>query len=68
MTKRVPENNISDFEESGKKLHKDVNSETVKVDIGEFPEKSELSYFIKNDKMIQVLKDKGIKRFFPIQY
>jgi len=27
-----------------------------------------LGYFIKNEKMIQVLKDKGIKRFFPVQY
>lgn len=68
MTKRVPENNISEFEESGRKLLKDVNSEAVKVEKGEFPEKSELSYFLKNEKMIQVLKDKGIKRFFPIQY
>lgn len=34
----------------------------------EYPERSELSHFIKNEKMIQVLKDKGIKRFFPIQY
>jgi superfamily II DNA/RNA helicase len=38
------------------------------VEKGEFPENSELSYFIKNEKMIQVLKDKGIKRFFPVQY
>ena len=29
--KRNPENNISDFEESGKKLLRDVNSEAVKV-------------------------------------
>lgn len=34
----------------------------------EFPPQSELSFFIKNEKMIQVLKDKGIKRFFPVQY
>lgn len=40
MTKRHPENNISDFEESGKKLLKDLNSEAVKVDKGEYPEKS----------------------------
>ena len=40
----------------------------MKVVKEEFPEKSELSYFIKNEKMIQVLKDKGIKRFFPVQY
>ena len=66
--KRNPENNISDFEESGKKLLKDVNSVAVKVDKDDVPEKSELSYFIKNEKMIQVLKDKGIKRFFPVQY
>lgn len=45
-----------------------MNSEAVKVVKEEFPEKSELSYFIKNEKMIQVLKDKGIKRFFPVQY
>lgn len=32
------------------------------------PEKSELSYFIKSSKVINVLKDKGIQRFFPIQY
>jgi hypothetical protein len=29
--KRNPENNISDFEESGRKLLRDVNSEAVKV-------------------------------------
>lgn len=40
MTKRHPENNISDFEESGKKLLKDLNSEPVKVDKAEYPEKS----------------------------
>ena len=40
----------------------------MKVSKEEFPERSELSYFIKNEKMIQVLKDKGIKRFFPVQY
>ena len=66
--KRHPENNISDFEESGRKLLKDINSQAVKVEKGDFPEKSELTYFIKNDRMIQVLKDKGIKRFFPVQY
>lgn len=47
---------------------KGLNSEAVKVEKNDFPEKSELEYFIKNDKMIQVLKDKGIKRFFPVQY
>lgn len=67
MTKRVAESIISDFEESGRKLLRDVNSEAVKVE-PEYPERSELSYFIKNEKMLQVLKEKGIKRFFPIQY
>lgn len=32
------------------------------------PEKSELSYFIKNPKVISVLNNKGIQRFFPVQY
>jgi ATP-dependent RNA helicase DDX21 len=68
MTKRISENNISEFEESGKKLLKDLNSESAKVEKSEFHEKSELTHFIKNDKMVQVLKDKGIKRFFPVQY
>ena len=31
MTKRISENNISDFEESGRKLLRDVNSEAVRV-------------------------------------
>jgi hypothetical protein len=31
MTKRVSENNISGFEESGRKLLRDVNSEAVRV-------------------------------------
>jgi len=34
----------------------------------EFPEKSELSFFIKDEKVLQVLEEKGIKRFFPVQY
>ena len=54
MTKRHPENNISDFEEHSRKLLKDLNSEAVKVEKGDFPEKSELTYFIKNEKMVQV--------------
>lgn len=40
MTKRHPENSISDFEESGKKLLRDLNSEAVKVEKNDFPEKS----------------------------
>jgi len=38
------------------------------VEKGDTNEKSDLSYFIKNEKMIQVLKEKGINSFFPIQY
>lgn len=37
MTKRHPENNISHFEESGRKLLKDLNSDPVKVEKNEFP-------------------------------
>jgi len=40
----------------------------VRVEKGDTNEKSDLSYFIKNEKMIQILKEKGIKNFFPIQY
>lgn len=47
---------------------KDSNSEAVKVKKEEFPPRSELTHFIKNEKMIQILKDKGIQRFFPVQY
>jgi hypothetical protein len=32
------------------------------------PEKSELSYFIKDPKVISVLRTKGVERFFPVQY
>jgi hypothetical protein len=38
--KRDAQNSISEFEESGKKLLKDVNSQAVKVENGEFPAKS----------------------------
>lgn len=40
MTKRIPENSISDFEETGRKLLKDLNSDAVKVDKNALPEKS----------------------------
>jgi superfamily II DNA/RNA helicase len=68
MTKRNLENNIADFEESGRKLLKDPNSDGVKVEKGGVNERSELSFFIKSEKMISILKEKGIKSFFPIQY
>lgn len=31
-------------------------------------DKSELSHFIKEQKVIDVLKEKGIQKFFPVQY
>lgn len=67
MTKRQAEHSINDFEESGRKMVKNANSEVVKV-VENKDERSELSYFIKNEKMIKVLQDKGIKSFFPVQY
>lgn len=59
--KRASDNPLSEFQENGRKMVKDENGES-------FPEKSELTHFVKSERMLEVLKDKGIKRFFPVQY
>ena len=65
MTKRTSDNPLSEFEDNGRKLVKEDKQENGKVDT---PDRSELSYFVKNEGMIQVLREKGIKSFFPVQY
>ena len=67
MTKRVPQQDIGELDNEVRKLRKDDNLEKTNLSNGHH-EKSELSYFIKNKKMIDVLNEKGIQRFFPIQY
>lgn len=63
-------NNSPDYESKPRKLVKtEENGEANGTKNGTtHPEKSELSYFIKNPKVISVLNNKGIQRFFPVQY
>lgn len=68
MPKRESSYKYSDMDRGEKKKIRNVEQEPIKIDTTEHPENSELSYFIKNEKMLQVLEEKGIKRFFPVQY
>lgn len=64
--KRGPTNTIEEFEEKSRKL---VKSEVTPVNGAvSAEEKSELTYFIKDEKVLEVLREKGIKKFFPVQY
>lgn len=45
-----------------------VEAETEKPVTNGFHDKSELSYYLKNERMIDVLVKKGVKSFFPVQY
>lgn len=68
MTKREPSHRISEVEDESKRKLRNIDSEPVKVEKNGDPEKSELTYFIKDEKVLEVLAEKGIKKFFPIQY
>ncbi len=46
----------------------DENANSDNTKNGAHPDRSELSYFLKNPKVIEVLKEKGIQKFFPVQY
>lgn len=52
------------METPARKLVREANAEAVRVE----GERGELTNFIKNEKMVQILREKGVKGFFPIQY
>ena len=56
------------MESEAKKKVKYVEAESVTPKVSEGLEKSDLGYFLKNERMIEVLKKKGVKSFFPVQY
>jgi len=68
MTKREPSHRISEVEDESTRKLRNIDSEPVKVEKSGLPDKSELTYFIKDQKVLDVLNEKGIKKFFPIQY
>lgn len=65
--KRGPSNDISEFEEKSRKLVKPDTNGHDKNGASE-AERGELTKFIKDPKVVEVLKQKGIERFFPVQY
>ena len=68
MTKREPSHRISEIDDEAKRKLINIDSEPVKVEKSGLPDKSELTYFIKDERMLEILAEKGIKKFFPIQY
>jgi len=68
MTKRESSHRISEIEDESKRKLRNIDSEPVKVEQNGNLDKSELTYFIKDQKVLEVLAEKGIKKFFPVQY
>lgn len=68
MTKRESSHRISEIEDESKRKLRNIELEPVKVEKSGDIDKSELTYFIKDQKVLDVLAEKGFKKFFPVQY